>query len=153
MHLILSKPPQTASSDLRATLKWTSLTERKTAQDGSGTPMCQQTLGNIRDVFVSNETAECQMTRGFQKLHLFLVNTEPRKKSFAFKGSQEWNSLPENIRNVHSTTVFRKCVGRWLHAGTVILMSTNTLTLACTIFIHKFIVFYCMFFFLFVVAL
>ena len=45
------------------------------------------------------------MTRGFQKLHLFRVNTELYKKSFAFRGSQEWNSLPEDIRSIHSTTV------------------------------------------------
>ena len=49
--LIMSKPPRTASSDLRATLKWTQLMElkKKTAQDGSGTPMCQQTRSIVHE--------------------------------------------------------------------------------------------------------
>ena len=38
--------PWTASSDLRATLKWN---EKKTAQDGSGTPMFQQTRSSIHE--------------------------------------------------------------------------------------------------------
>ena len=51
MHVILSKPPLTASSDLRATLKWIPLTERE--EDCSGwlwytyvsTDKVQNTLG------------------------------------------------------------------------------------------------------------
>ena len=65
-------------------------------------------------VSLNAEIARCWMTRRFQILHLSRINTELYRKSFAFRGSQDWNSLPEGIRNIHSTSVFRKCVGQWL---------------------------------------
>ena len=86
MQLILSKPPRTASSDLRATLKWTPLTERRRLLRMALVHRCVTRQGPeyMRDVFVSNEIAGCRMTRGFQKLHLFRVNTELYKTSGIF---------------------------------------------------------------------
>ena len=50
-----------------------------------------------------------QVTRGHDHIKLFLpqVSTEWYHKSFTFKGSQEWNSLPSEIRTLRSSAVFR----------------------------------------------
>ena len=89
MQFILSNPPRTDSSGLRETLKWTSLTERGRLLKMALVHRCvnRQSLEYMRDVSVSNEMTGCWMTRGFQKLHLFCVNTELYKKSFAFRRS------------------------------------------------------------------
>ena len=67
MHITLSKPPRTASSDLRATLKWTQLMERRLLRMAL-VHQCVNRQGPeyMRDVSVSNETAGCRMTRGFR---------------------------------------------------------------------------------------
>ena len=61
-----------------------------------------------RNVFRTNEAAGCRITRELKKLYLFQVYTELGKKSFVFKGSQEWNSLPEDVRNVQEADTFKK---------------------------------------------
>ena len=51
-----------------------------------------------------------QVTRGHDHIKLFFlpqVSTEWYHKSFTFKGSQEWNSLPSEIRTLRSSAVFR----------------------------------------------
>ena len=63
MHLILSKTPRTASSDLRATLKWTPLTVRRRLLRMALVHRCVSRQGPeyMRDVFVSNEMVGCRI--------------------------------------------------------------------------------------------
>ena len=116
MRLILSKPPRTPSAELRTALGWTPLTERRRLSRLALVHRCvhKKCPEYMKDMLVSNETVGCRMTRGFKKLHLFRVNTELFRRSFTFRGSQDWNSLPENIRNIHPATVFKKATKRWL---------------------------------------
>ena len=116
MRLILSKPPRTPSAELRTALGWTPLTERRRLSRLALVHRCvhKKCPEYMKDMLVSNETVGCRMTRGFEKLHLFRVNTELFRRSFTFRGSQDWNSLPENIRNIHPATVFKKATKRWL---------------------------------------
>ena len=48
------------------------------------------------------------ITRGVKKLHLKSVNTEFGRRATMFKGAQDWNKLPANLRNVQNTKTFRK---------------------------------------------
>ena len=50
-----------------------------------------------------------RVTRGHSHNKHFVpqVSIEWYRKSFTFKGSQEWNSLPSEIRTVRSSAVFR----------------------------------------------
>ena len=115
MRLILSKPPRTPSADLRKILKWVPLTERRKQSRLALVHRCINKHGPayMRNVFRTNEEAGCRTTRGLKKLHLFQVKTELGKKSFWFKGSQEWNSLPEDVRNVQETDNFKKRIRQW----------------------------------------
>ena len=57
-----------------------------------------------------------RVTRGHDHNKLFLpqVSTEWYHKSFTFKGSQEWNSLPSEIRTLRSSVVFRTKVRTYM---------------------------------------
>ncbi len=70
-------------------------------------------------LFRTNEAAGCRMTRGFKKLHVESVNTEVYRKSFAIRGTQDWNSIAEDTRNVQSITVFKKCIKQHLEGQIV----------------------------------
>ena len=50
-----------------------------------------------------------RVTRGHNHNKLFVpqVSTEWYRKSFPFTGSQEWNSLPSDIRTLRLSAVFR----------------------------------------------
>ena len=68
----------------------------------------------MREVFRTNEAAGCRMTRGYKKLHVVSVNTELYRKLFAMKGTQEWNSLPDDLRGIQSVSSLKKRVKRHL---------------------------------------
>ena len=48
--------------------------------------------------------------------HIVVTNTELTlaKKSFSFRGSQLWNSLPDNIRNSLKIGIFKKSCKKWV---------------------------------------
>ena len=56
----------------------------------------------------TNRNIGNHVTRGHSKL--FVPRAIPKfyRKSFTFKGIQEWNSLPLEIRNLNSVPVFRR---------------------------------------------
>ena len=113
MRLILSRPPHTASAELRKNLVTTnremkSVTLALVHQCAHG-----QGPEYMREVFRTNEAAGCRMTRGYKKLHVS-VNTELYRKLFAMKGTQEWNSLPDDLRGIQSVSSFKKRVKRHL---------------------------------------
>ena len=104
MRPILSRPPHTVSAELRKTLVTTnrelkSVTLALVYQCAHG-----QGPEYMREVFRTNEAAGIRMTRGCKKLHVVSVNTELYRKLFAMKGTQEWNSLPDDLRGRQSVS-------------------------------------------------
>ena len=59
------------------------------------TSLCQRVEVNTRN------------TRGGLKLVLPRPKTDFFKKSFCFRGAQDWNTLPSDIRTSNSSTTFR----------------------------------------------
>ena len=107
---IIQTTTNTYSAELRTALGWTPLTERRRLLRLALVHrfVHRQCPEYMKDMLVSNETVGCRMTTGFKKLHLFHVNTELFRRSFTFRGSQDWNSLPESIRSIHPATVIKK---------------------------------------------
>ena len=105
MRLILSKPPRTPSEQLREELGWKTLEERrsrsrlylvhKCVTGQAPTSLCQRVEVNTRN------------TRGGLKLVLPRPKTDFFKKSFCFRGAQDWNTLPSDIRTSNNSTTFR----------------------------------------------
>ena len=105
MRLILSKPPRTPSEQLRKELGWKTLEERwsrsrlylvhKCVTGQAPTSLCQRVEVNTRN------------TRGGLKLVLPRPKTDFFKKSFCFRGAQDWNTLPSDIRTSNNSTTFR----------------------------------------------
>ena len=99
MRLILSEPPRSHSQDLRQILNWMPLTKRCVNQQA---PAYMNRLFQLnRDVGYNTRT------RGYDKLHLNSIRTDYGRKSFTFRGSQEWNSLSPDLRKLQSPTTFR----------------------------------------------
>lgn len=109
MRLILSKPPRTPSAELRSELRWNTLAQRRKL---SRLFLVHRSINNqgpeYMNIFLSNAAAGCRATRGSNKLHLNHVSTEINRRSFKFKGAQDWNALPEDIRSVQSADTFKR---------------------------------------------
>ena len=61
--------------------------------------------------FKTNEMyGQHRVTRGHNKLHLKVVNTEFGRKATRFKGAQDWNRLPERMRSIENIKTFRTVV-------------------------------------------
>ena len=106
MRLILSRPPRTHSEELRQELGWTTLERRREMTRMSLMHRCvhkQAPSSLCRRV----ETSK-RRTRGELKLYLPRANTDFFKKSFSFKGVQEWNGLPSELRTLTSNKTFKK---------------------------------------------
>ena len=52
----------------------------------------------LRKELKSNRELGLRRTRGYDKLHLKSVKTEWGRKFFGFQAAQDWNNLPEDIR-------------------------------------------------------
>ena len=116
IRLILSKPPLTPSADLRKALGWLPLTDRRRLSRLALVHRCINSKGPeyMSEIFKTNEDVGCRVTRGYKKMHIFPVKTEWYKRSFAFKGSQEWNLLPRELRETRSTLVFKNLLRKWI---------------------------------------
>ena len=68
----------------------------------------------MSEIFKTNEDVVCRVTRGYKKMDIFPVKTECYKRSFAFKGSQEWNLLPRELRETPSASVFKNLLRKWI---------------------------------------
>ena len=100
MRLILSKPPRTPSEQLREELGWKTLEERRSRSrlylvhkcitGQAPASLCQRVELNTRN------------TRGGLKLVLPRPTTDFFKKSFCFRGAQDWNTLPSDIRTINT---------------------------------------------------
>ena len=105
MRLILSKIPRTPSEQLREELGWKTLEERqnrsqmylvhKHVTGQAPASLCWRVKVNTRN------------TRGGLKLVLLRLTTDFFKKPFCFWGSQDWNTLPSDIRMINTITTFR----------------------------------------------
>ena len=104
MRLILSKPPRTPSEQLREELGWKTLEERRSRSrlylvhkcitGQAPASLCQRVELNTRN------------TRGGLKLVLPRPTTDFFKKSFCFRGAQDWNTLPSDIRTINTISTY-----------------------------------------------
>ena len=111
MRIILSQPPRTPSKGLRQNMNWMTLEKRR---EMSRLTLVQRCVLNIAPQCLSgrlktNAEIGRRVTRGHDNCKLYVpqVKTEWGHKSFTFKGIQEWNSLPPEIRTLRSSTAFR----------------------------------------------
>ena len=109
MRLICSKPPRTSSQELRKSMKWIPLTERREIFRLVHVYRCtrNRAQGYLSDFFMTNEACGHHFTRGFQKLNLRKVNTNFGRNSTYFMGSQKWNALPTRIREMDNIRSFK----------------------------------------------
>ena len=110
MRLICSKPPRTPSVELRGKLGWMTLTKRREMFRLNLVHRCLNSLAPVylMENFESNELFGQRITRGIRKLHLRGVTTEIGKNATSFKGSQHWNTLPEELRAIRTPATFRE---------------------------------------------
>ena len=71
--------------------------------------MIKEALHCLNERLAATAEFGSRVTRGHDHSKLFVpqVSTEWYHQSFTFKGSQEWNSLPSEIRTLRSSAVFR----------------------------------------------
>ena len=111
MRIILSQPPRTPSKRLRDKLKWMTLEKRREMRRLALVRRCvmKEAPHCLNERLAATAEFGSRVTRGHDHNKLFVpqVSTEWYHKSFTFKGSQEWNSLPSEIRTLRSSAVFR----------------------------------------------
>ncbi len=110
MRLILSRPPRTPSKELRQSLKWMSLTQRRQMFRLSMVHRCinHKAPRYLQDQFTVNGSLPgYPNSRGQSKLHLGAVRSEVGRSSFGFKGAQEWNQLPVQMTRVQPASRFK----------------------------------------------
>ena len=64
--------------------------------------------------FTPNTSVHHYGTRKNTDLHLTTVRTEFGKRALTFKGSMLWNSLPDNIKMIRSTSHFKMALRNYL---------------------------------------
>ena len=109
MRLICSKPPRTPSEELRSRMNWMPLTNRR---EMFRLTLVHRAVHNqaptyMTELFRTNESYGCRVTRGFKKLHMKMVTTEFGRKAASFMGAQGWNKLAGSIRNIENIHTFR----------------------------------------------
>ena len=113
LHIILPQPPRMPSEKLtddpmnqmnqrRREMGQLALV-RMCALNCYSAPQC------LSERLKTNAEIGRQVTQGHDhhKLYVPQVKTEWYHKSFIFKGIQDWNSLPSEIRTLKSSTTFR----------------------------------------------
>ena len=110
MRLICSKPPRTPSEILRSDMNWMPLSKRRELFRLALVHRCVHGWAPtyLAECYETNIRYGHCITRGVKKLHLKSVNTEFGRRATMFKGAQDWNKLPANLRNVQNTKTFRK---------------------------------------------
>ena len=110
MRLICSKPPRTPSEELRSDMNWMPLSKRRELFRLVLVHRCVhgRAPAYLAECYETNKQYGHCVTRGANKLHLKSVNTEFGRRATMFKGAQEWNKLPADLRNVQSINTFRK---------------------------------------------
>ena len=110
MRLICSKPPRTPSEELRSDMNWMPLSKRRELFRLVLVHRCVhgRAPAYLAECYETNKQYGHCVTRGANKLHLKSVNTEFGRRATMFKGAQEWNKLPADLRNVQNINTFRK---------------------------------------------
>ena len=91
MRLILSKPPRTPSEQLRKELGWKTLEERRSRSRLYLVHKC--VTGQAPASLCWRVEVNTRNTRGGLKLVLPRPTTDFLKKSFCFRGAQDWNTV------------------------------------------------------------
>ena len=109
MRLILSKPARTPSIDLRKELNWVPLVRRRDMFQLFLVHRCvtRRAPRSLSESLRTNGDIGNRRTRGWNNLFLPLVSSELFRRSFTFKGSQDWNSLPRDLKAMRSSSAFR----------------------------------------------
>ena len=100
MRIILSKPPRINSEEMRRELKWRTLEPRRNMRILGLMYRCvhRQTTRLLSSRF---EEKKGTCTRGALRF-LRRANTKFFRRSFSFRGVQDWNNLPEEVRTLSS---------------------------------------------------
>ena len=117
MRLVLSKLYRTPSEEMRRSLQWTTLVERRRRSRLALVHRCMNGPSPkvLQGLFVRNKEMGYDNTQGAEKLHIFTNQTEWGQRSFAGRRAWEGNLLPSATRQTHSSRVFRKLLHRsWL---------------------------------------
>ena len=86
---------------------------------------------HLRKELKSNRELGLRRTQGhdkLDKLQLKSVKTEWGVKSFGFQAAQDWNNLPEDIREIRSVATFKRHLKlHFLHCKSKIVVLANYL--------------------------
>ena len=120
MRIILRKPPLTSTLELRQSLGWISLRERRHCALLCQVHRCcsKQASPYLCSKFVLNsERQNYANTRGAVNLHLGRPKTNFFHNSFEFQGALHYNSLPSTIRGITSRSVFKKALLKYISSN------------------------------------
>ena len=120
MRIILRKPPLTSSLELRQSLGWISLRERRHCALLCQVHGCcsKQASPYLCSKFVLNsERQNYANTRGVVNLHLGRPKTNFFHNSFEFQGALHYNSLPSTIRGITSRSAFKKALLKYISSN------------------------------------
>ena len=109
MWLILTKPSGTPSDQLRTSLNWMPLINRREMFRMILVHRCVhgQAPKYLCQLFQTNRNFGQRVTRGKEKLHIFPVHTNFGKMATSFRGAQVWNTLSNSLRQNSQLTSFK----------------------------------------------
>ena len=110
MGLILSKSYRTPSQEMRRSLQWTTLAERRRKFRLTMVHCCLNRLcpKAMQSLFVKNNDTGYGSTEGAETIHIFPNQTELGRRSFSAREAMDWNLLPYDIRLIQSNQTFKR---------------------------------------------
>ena len=107
-RLILDKLLWTSSEELRNTLNWQTLEERRYFRHAKLTYkiLNKQSLSYLHNKFRFNRDMGRNGGRNADKIYIERMNTNWFKNSFHYKATKIWNSLDPTIRHASSLCTF-----------------------------------------------
>ena len=118
MRLILTKPSGTPSDQLRTSLNWMPLTNRREMFRMILVHRCVhgQAPKYLCELFQTNRNFGQRVTRGKEKLHIFPVHTNFGKMATSFRGAQVWNTLSNSLRQNSQLTSFKSNIKLYFYS-------------------------------------
>lgn len=117
-RLILGCPPRTHSSDMRYELKWLTVQQRATLHLSCMVHKCMydSVPTYLQNIFNHVHSVHNYSTRASSNNNLILPkpNTNQLKRTFIYRGTNTWNNLDMDIRNIQTVCQFRKAVTKCL---------------------------------------
>ena len=109
LRIIFQKPPRRSSAELREAAGWTTLKTRRHNAMFCKVHRCLRSQGPsyLTRKFHTNSNLNYATIRGANKIHLLRPNTNFYRSTFEFMGAQAYNNLPQEIRDINSTQIFK----------------------------------------------